>query len=424
MSDNSVVADLLEASSLQTINTTTITNASMMTTSNIPITSTTNSTTTTSISTPSTTPGQLNRDGMRRLFMGNLPKVKSEVEICDEVSRITDGLVRVITYKNFENPMLHRGFCFLDYGSSAAAAEAKHRLSRCTVFGCKTIVDWADPEPEPDAQQMAAVRILFVRQYGGTLDERTLADIFGKYGTVERVKNLKNYAFVHFERRSDAKDAMDALDGVVDEATGVRIDVSWAKPPAEKHVRERVLRDRERRIKLQTLQGFHRSEHKADPSKFKDKTSDTTVSGFASNTDIGSTVPYSNYDHYVYDFGGQTCDCMCRVQQTVDAIPLQRQPELQRRQPEQGQSCRQCISKASGLAPTATSSVNSNRQRNDRDNNSAQTRWPRLRISHQHRDTAVTNPSTARYDHGDCVNKIPRLDSIILHFFHKISRNQ
>lgn len=405
---------MLEASALQTINTTTITNTSMTTTSNIPITSTT-------ISTTSTTPGQSNPDGMRRLFMGNLPKVKSEVEICDEVSRITDGLVRVITYKNFENPMLHRGFCFLDYGSSAAAAEAKHRLSRCMVFGCKTIVDWADPEPEPDAQQMAAVRILFVRQYGGMLDERTLADIFGKYGKVERVKNLKNYAFVHFERRSDAKDAMDALDGVVDEATNVRIDVSWAKPPAEKHIRERVLRDRERRIRLQTLHGFHRSDHKADPFQFKDKTSDTTVSAFASNTEIGSTVPYSNYDHYVYDFGGQTFDCTCRVHRTVDAVPLQRQPELQRRQPKQRQSCPQCIAKASVSAAMAT--LSSNRQRNDRDNDSSQTRWPRLRISHQHQDTAVTNISTARHDHGDCANEIPHLDSIILNFFHKISRD-
>ncbi|KAF0748150.1 putative RNA-binding protein 46, partial [Aphis craccivora] len=245
MLDNSEVTNLLKASSLQTINTTTITNTPMMITTNKPTTSTTTS----------TTHGLPNRDGMRRLFMGNLPK----------------------------------------------AVEAKHRLSRCMVFWCKTIVDWVDPELEPDVQQIA--------KYGDMLNERTLADVFGRYGKIERVKNLKNYAFVHFERRSDAKNAMDALDGTVGEATGVRIDVSWAKSLSEKHVRERMLRDRERLIRL-TI-----------------RTNDTTVSAFASNTEIGSTVRYSNYDHFEHDFGRQTFESITyRVRRNVEAVTVQRKP--------------------------------------------------------------------------------------------------
>jgi RNA recognition motif-containing protein len=116
-----------------------------------------------------------------RLYMGNLPKVKTVKEIFDEISRITRGhLVRVITYKNFDDPSMHRGFCFLDYGSVAAATNAKQALSKQKVFGCKTKVDWADPEPQIDADTMAKVRILFVKQYGGVLDERVLAKMFGK----------------------------------------------------------------------------------------------------------------------------------------------------------------------------------------------------------------------------------------------------
>ncbi|XP_025415242.1 heterogeneous nuclear ribonucleoprotein Q-like [Sipha flava] len=189
-----------------------------------------------------------------RLFMGNLPKVKTEKEIFDEVSRITRGhLVRVITYKNFDDPSMHRGFCFLDYRSVAAAKEAKRVLSRQKVFGCKTTVDWADPEPQVDADTMATVRILFVRQYGGVLDERALTKVFGRYGVVERVKNLKNYAFVHFERREDAQSAMDAMDCSKDVASGVRLDVAWAKPPADKRTRQRILRDRERRVRKSAI---------------------------------------------------------------------------------------------------------------------------------------------------------------------------
>lgn len=235
----------------------------------------------------------------RRLFLGNLPKAKTERDICDELKRVTPGLLRAITYKNPADPSLHRGFCFLDYDTAAAAADAKRRLSRFTVFGCKTVVDWADPEPEPDAEQMAAVRVLFVRQCGGVLSEAALAGVFGRYGRVERVKNLKNYAFVHFARRADAQAAADGLDGAVDECTGVRLAVSWAKPPADKRAREHVLRQRERRMR-QTC-GF-RSVAAADPD---------TVPAAA-------TEPYTvGYDHYRYDFGwiaaaAGPVGCACR----------------------------------------------------------------------------------------------------------------
>jgi len=50
----------------------------------------------------------------RRLFVGNLPKAKTERELTDEVNRITDGLVRMITYRDLERPAMHRGFCFVD----------------------------------------------------------------------------------------------------------------------------------------------------------------------------------------------------------------------------------------------------------------------------------------------------------------------
>jgi RNA recognition motif-containing protein len=168
-----------------------------------------------------------------RLYVGNLPKVKTEKEIFDEVSRITRGhLVRVITYKNFDDPSMHRGFCFLDYGSMATATDAKRALSKQKVFGCKTKVDWADPEPQVDADTMAKVRILFVKQYGGVL-----VKMFDRYGVVERVKNLKNYAFVHFERREDAQSAMGTLNGFRDAVLGVC--ASTSRGPSRRRTRKR-----------------------------------------------------------------------------------------------------------------------------------------------------------------------------------------
>jgi len=43
--------------------------------------------------------------------------------------------------------------------------------------------------------------------------EQTFSQAAGKDGCIERVKKLKDYAFIHFRERVDAIRAMDATDG-------------------------------------------------------------------------------------------------------------------------------------------------------------------------------------------------------------------
>lgn len=331
-----------------------------------------------------------------RLFMGNLPKVKTEKDICEEVSRITAGLVRVITYKNFEDPTLHRGFCFLDYESAALAADAKRCLAQYTVFGCKTIVDWADPEPEIDERMMANVRILFVRQYSGMLDEGTLAEVFGEYGTVERVKNLKNYAFVHFARREDAQAAMNALDGAVDADSGVKLDVSWAKPPTDKQTRERMLRDRERRMQQATTVAKF-------PLAFPVRFASTSPAKSA------NPAPYSAYDHYVYDFGQQTLRCACQ-QADVGSQFCHRGLYC---------PCAMAVASAAAVAKTNNDCDDYEYYENyddydDKDGVRQQQQQERRRA-----DNVV---AATRHDHGDCADN-SNVDANILKFFYKVTIN-
>ena len=53
------------------------------------------------------------------------------------------------------------GFCFLEYESHKAASLAKRRLEtgRIKVWSCDIIVDWADPQEEPDEETMNQVKI-------------------------------------------------------------------------------------------------------------------------------------------------------------------------------------------------------------------------------------------------------------------------
>lgn len=73
----------------------------------------------------------------------------------------TAGLTEVIIYSSPDDKKKNRGFCFLEYESHKAASLAKRRLGtgRVKVWGCDIIVDWADPQEEPDAETMSKVSL-------------------------------------------------------------------------------------------------------------------------------------------------------------------------------------------------------------------------------------------------------------------------
>ncbi|XP_061385427.1 heterogeneous nuclear ribonucleoprotein R isoform X7 [Danaus plexippus] len=183
-----------------------------------------------------------------RLFVGNIPKNRDRDDLFEELTRHAPGLVEVIIYSSPDDKKKNRGFCFLEYESHKAASLAKRRLGtgRIKVWGCDIIVDWADPQEEPDEQTMSKVKVLYVRNLTQEITEEALKEEFERYGNVERVKKIKDYAFVHFEDRDCAVKAMQEIDGK--ELGGARLEVSLAKPPSDKKKKEEILRARERRM--------------------------------------------------------------------------------------------------------------------------------------------------------------------------------
>lgn len=158
------------------------------------------------------------------------------------------GLTEVIIYSSPDDRKKNRGFCFLEYESHKAASLAKRRLgtSRVKVWGCDIIVDWADPQEEPDEDTMSKVKVLYVRNLTQDVTEEKLKESFEPFGKVERVKKIKDYAFVHFEDRDSALKAMNELN--CKDVGGSSIEISLAKPPSDKKKKEEILRARERRM--------------------------------------------------------------------------------------------------------------------------------------------------------------------------------
>merc|ERR1719158_1594163 len=183
-----------------------------------------------------------------RLFVGNIPKNRDRDELLEEFSKHAPGLVDVIIYSSPDDKKKNRGFCFLEYESHKAASLAKRRLGtgRIKVWSCDIIVDWADPQDEPDDDTMARGKVLYCRNLTATVTEENLRETFERFGRVERVKKIKDYAFVHFEGWTQAVEAMNALNG--EELQGARLEISLAKPPSDKKKKEEMLRKREQRM--------------------------------------------------------------------------------------------------------------------------------------------------------------------------------
>lgn len=175
----------------------------------------------------------------QRLFVGNIPKSKTKEEIQEEFEKKTEGLTDVIIYRSAEKEnQKNRGFAFLEYDSHKSASNAKRKLGmgRAKVWGCDIIVDWADPMEEPDDDTMQKVKVLYVRNLTQEVTEDMLKEEFGKHGTVERVKKIKDYGFIHFEEREGAIKAMEAMDHSM--LGKLEIEVSLAKPPSENKKKE------------------------------------------------------------------------------------------------------------------------------------------------------------------------------------------
>ncbi|XP_063776574.1 probable RNA-binding protein 46 [Pseudophryne corroboree] len=167
-----------------------------------------------------------------RLFIGAIPKEKKKEEILEEMRKVTEGVIDVIVYPSATDKTKNRGFAFVEFESHRAAAMARRKLIPGTfqLWGHTIQVDWADPEKEVDEETMQRVKVLYVRNLMISTAEDTIKAEFNRFkpGAVERVKKLRDYAFVHFFNREDAITAMTIMNGEC--IDGASIEVTLAKP--------------------------------------------------------------------------------------------------------------------------------------------------------------------------------------------------
>ncbi|XP_077875775.1 heterogeneous nuclear ribonucleoprotein Q isoform X4 [Ictidomys tridecemlineatus] len=231
-----------------------------------------------------------------RLFVGSIPKSKTKEQILEEFSKVTEGLTDVILYHQPDDKKKNRGFCFLEYEDHKTAAQARRRLmsGKVKVWGNVGTVEWADPIEDPDPEVMAKVKVLFVRNLANTVTEEILEKAFSQFGKLERVKKLKDYAFIHFDERDGAVKAMEEMNGK--DLEGENIEIVFAKPPDQKR-KERKAQRQAAKNQMYDDYYYYGPPHMPPPTRGRGRGG---RGGYGYPPDYYGYEDY--YDYYGYDY--------------------------------------------------------------------------------------------------------------------------
>uniref|UniRef100_V9KJ96 Heterogeneous nuclear ribonucleoprotein Q-like protein n=2 Tax=Callorhinchus milii TaxID=7868 RepID=V9KJ96_CALMI len=231
-----------------------------------------------------------------RLFVGSIPKSKTKEQILEEFAKVTEGLTDVILYHQPDDKKKNRGFCFLEFEDHKSAAQARRRLmsGKVKVWGNVVTVEWADPIEDPDPEVMSKVKVLFVRNLGNSVTEEILEKTFSQFGKLERVKKLKDYAFIHFDERDGAVKAMSEMNGKPLE--GECIEIVLAKPP-DKKKKERQAQRQAARSQLYEEYYYYPPPRMPAPVRGRSR---GARGGYSYPPDYYGYEDY--YDYYGYDY--------------------------------------------------------------------------------------------------------------------------
>lgn len=162
------------------------------------------------------------------LFVGNIHRGLTRDQVHEKMNRKTKGLVGTFVKNSFYEETKNCGFCFLEYENHQAAVNARRLLSNGSVWGRHLFVDWAQRRirSNNDAQESKTVFVDFLPK---ELNEEGLKEMFGTFGSIERVTKIKDYAFILYDDHSAAADAINKFDKTTARADAVEISLAMPK---------------------------------------------------------------------------------------------------------------------------------------------------------------------------------------------------
>lgn len=177
----------------------------------------------------------------RRVYIGGLPRNKTFVEVWAMLEKYVTGIQNVVMFPDKHVPYYNRGFAFVNFTTRRDATEAMKKLCRGELYmwGRNITINWAIPQIDTNPAVMTRVKVLFIRNLGFNITVADLERFLERFaGSIAKIRQIDDYAFVHFNTRHAAELCFEAIAGKV--LGGSIIEVTWARPRFYKNLCELV----------------------------------------------------------------------------------------------------------------------------------------------------------------------------------------
>lgn len=176
------------------------------------------------------------------LYMGNICKTWTKDVVREKLNEYgIENIEEMSLMDDPKNEGQNRGFAFLEFTNHQCAMTAYKRLQkRDVVLGCdrSAKVAFAESSIQPDEEQMAQVKSVFLDGLPASWDEERVKEELKKFGQIEKVqlsKNMasakrKDFGFVHFATREEAQACVDSLTNIEIGEEDSKVKANIAKP--------------------------------------------------------------------------------------------------------------------------------------------------------------------------------------------------
>ncbi|XP_073521440.1 RNA-binding protein 14-like isoform X2 [Phyllobates terribilis] len=144
-----------------------------------------------------------------KIFVGNVDDRTTQQELTELFQK----------YGTVVSCAVMKQYAFVHMRVSDHATKAIEELNGRELHGKKLVVELSKPRPQNTWK-------IFIGNVGTDCDASDLRTLFEKYGNVIECDVVKDYAFVHMEKESDAREAIDKLNGR--DLRGKRINVEMS----------------------------------------------------------------------------------------------------------------------------------------------------------------------------------------------------
>ncbi|XP_073434601.1 uncharacterized protein [Dendrobates tinctorius] len=144
-----------------------------------------------------------------KIFVGNVDDRTTQEELTELFQK----------YGMVVSCAVMKQYAFIHMRASDSATKAIEELNGREVHGKKLVVELSKPRPQNTWK-------IFVGNVGSNCDASELRALFETYGNVVECDVVKDFAFVHMEKESDAREAIDKLNGR--DLRGKRINVEMS----------------------------------------------------------------------------------------------------------------------------------------------------------------------------------------------------